>query len=450
MQIDVEKIKAHSEKVLKGSKQEKIDFMQNLKKTMQKSKQKSDYENAMQLALKLVINGAYGAFANQFFCFFNNDLAATITSTCRDLTQLMDRKNHEYWHDFWHKDIKLHEHLGLKKGSVKQILSDTPTSLYSDTDSMFVGFGPGMESCNWLQDGKDPMEYINKVYEFRLLKYFVRELDKFAQERKVENIQDFELEKIAESVLYIEKKNYMQNIVMEDGIKHESLTYFQAKGIETVKSSTPSFVRERVMEAIKYLFSHPDDYNIKEMLTIVKDLKKEFEFAPIEEISMMTSMNKYDEKVINDGREETPCNYTSAISKLDLTFEDFKNGGHKKSSDGGKSLYIPETLEIVKGAHFSVKAAACYNFLLHKNKEHMMKYEFIKSGSKVKYFYTKDEKYPVFAYLPGEYPIEFAPEIDYNLQFEKCMLSIINRFVNVLGMPEINKRVSVIMPLFSK
>jgi len=244
---------------------------------------------------------------------------------------------------------------------------------------------------------------------------------------------------------------------MEDGIPYESLTYFQAKGIETVRSSTPPFAREKIMKAIKYLFKNPDTYNIKEMLKIVQDLKKEFEFAPIEEISMMTSMNKYNEKVINDGRGETPVNYTNATEKLDLTSEDFSKGGHKRGENTidangveTSNLYVPDTLEIVKGAHFSVKAVGAHNYLLSKSAEHKMKYDFIKSGNKVKYYYTTDEKYPVFAYMPGDYPLEIAPTIDYNLQFEKCMLSIINRFVKVLGMPEINKRVSVIMPLFSK
>jgi len=228
--MNVDKIKEAGNNLLaSGSKEDKLKFLANLKKAMAKTKQKIDYENAMQLALKLVINGAYGAFANKHFCFFNNDLAASITSTCRDLTQLMDSKNAEYWLTMWHKDTKLHEHLGLDTLMIRPIPKDAAVSVYGDTDSIFVGFGPAMESCNWLKDGKDPMEFINKVHEFRLIKFFIRELNKFAEKYGVENIEDFELEKVAESVLFIEKKNYMQNIVMEDGIDYDSLTYFQAK-----------------------------------------------------------------------------------------------------------------------------------------------------------------------------------------------------------------------------
>lgn len=615
-EYSIDKIKVFAEKLKReGNKEAIIKFLANVKKLMNQTKQKINYENAMQLALKLVLNGSYGAFANQYFCFFNNDLAASITSTCRDLTRLMDTETANYFYNKWHLDYEVHEHLGLTKGQVKQIPEGAPVSAYGDsitgdsiittiykkytieelydeslelninlnldvnfdkevikcdkyslnwteekgiyyakikniirhkvskkkwklvtksgksiiatndhsmvvfrnsekiivkpeeildtdnilvydpliydntilegvesieclgsfddeyvydlemedeshtfiandilvhnTDSIFVGFAPAMESCNWIKDGKDPMDFIMTLDKYRMADFYVKTLEDFAAKHGVENLNDFELEKVAESVLFIEKKNYMQNIVMEDGIDYPSLTYFQAKGIETIKSSTPPFVRDKVMEAIKYLFSHPDDYNVKDLLKIVKSLKKQFEFADVSDISMMTSMNKYSEKVINDGRKETPIIYTEAIQRLDLMYEDFTKGGHKKSSNQGLDLYVEDTLEIVKGAHFSVKAVAFYNYLLNKNPEHKLKYEFIKSGSKVKYYYTKNAKMPVFAYEHGSYPIEFAPEIDYDVQFQKTMLTIINRFTKVLNMPIINKRVAVAMPLFS-
>jgi hypothetical protein len=77
------------------------------------------------------------------------------------------------------------------------------------------------------------------------------------------------------------------------------------------------------------------------------------------------------------------------------------------------------------------------------------KYEFIKSGTKIKYYYCKnDETNGIFAYIRGAYPIEFAPEIDLDTQFEKCILSPINAIIQPLGMPLINKRLSVIMDIF--
>ena len=88
--------------------------------------------------------------------------------------------------------------------------------------------------------------------------------------------------------------------------------------------------------------------------------------------------------------------------------------------------------------------------MLHKNKELQSKYEFIKSGTKIKYYYCKNTKTnDVFAFIRGSYPVEFGPEICFDTQFEKCILSPINSIIDPLGMPLITKRLSVIMDFFS-
>ena len=76
-------------------------------------------------------------------------------------------------------------------------------------------------------------------------------------------------------------------------------------------------------------------------------LRKEFDLCvpdKIDDISMQSSCSNYEDKVINDKTK----------------------------------------LEFVSGAHFAVKASAYYNFLLTKNPSLQEKYEFIKSGSKIK------------------------------------------------------------------
>jgi hypothetical protein len=55
----------------------------------------------------------------------------------------------------------------------------------------------------------------------------------------------------------------------------------------------------------------------------------------------------------------------------------------------------------------------------------------------------------MFAYIRGSYPIEFAPTIDYDEQFDKSILSPINSIIEPLGMPEITKRLSVVLDIFS-
>ena len=262
---------------------------------------------------------------------------------------------------------------------------------------------------NW----KRELDFIHGIDKFRFADYFKECLDDLAASYGVENKQDFELERVSESIINIAKKKYIQHIVYEDGIPYDRLTYLFPKGVELVRSSTPLFARDKIVGVVKYLFEHPDTFNIKELLKLVKNLRKEFDLCVpdrIDEISMQSSCSNYEEKVLND----------------------------------------KDKLEFVTGAHFAVKSSAFYNYLLHRNKNLQSKYEFIKSGTKIKYYYCKDKSInEIFAYIRGAYPIEMSPpEIDLDTQFEKCILSPINSIIEPLGLPLITKRLSVVMDIF--
>ena len=81
-----------------------------------------------------------------------------------------------------------------------------------------------------------------------------------------------------------------------------------------------------------------------------------------------------------------------------------------------------------------IKAAAIYNFKLNSSK-YKNKYNLIKSGNKIKYYYVKGQSkdWEVFGYIQGNYPIEIAPDFDYDTMFEHCILNPINRFMDVIG-----------------
>ena len=360
--------------------------------------------------LKLVLNGSYGAFATPYFILFNNHVAGTITAQGRTLTQTMHKVNEDYWYNQWHLDTELHEKMNLK--NITPIGRNEEVSIYADTDSLFVSFKPAMDHCDWKHEYKTELEFIHALDKHRYAGYFKKCLEEHADEYGVENKQDFELERISESIINIAKKKYIQHIVFEDGIPYDRLTYMYPKGVELVRSSTPLFARDKIVGIVKYLFENPDTFNIRELLKLVKNLKKEFDLCVpdrIDEICMQSSCSNYEDKCLND----------------------------------------KDKLEFVSGAHFAVKSSAYHNYLLHRNKDLQGKYEFIKSGTKIKYYYCKDKSTnDIFAYIRGSYPIEMAPEIDLDTQFEKCILSPINSIVAPLGLPEITKRLSVVMSIF--
>jgi hypothetical protein len=401
----------------------------------------------------------------------------------------MHKCNEEYWYTQWHLDEYLHRKLFVK--NVKQIIKTTENevSIYADTDSLFVSFKPAMTHCDWknqifsnvesllkphiilyksvkpnvssscllltdnisefidflkgnsgitiIVDGNyvknysfrkmvselgiedkikwnwsSELDFIQGVDYYRFGGYFKSKLDLYADGFGVANKEDFELERISESIINIAKKKYIQHIVYEDGIPYDRMAYIYPKGVELVRSSTPLFARDKIVDIVKYLFQHPDSFNIRELLNLVKNLRKEFDLCVpdrIDEIAMQSSCSNYEEKVIDD----------------------------------------KDKLSFVTGAHFAVKASAFHNHLLYKNKKLQEKYEFIKSGTKIKYYYCKDKSMnDIFAYIRGSYPVEMAPDIDLKTQFAKCILSPINSIIEPLGLPSINERLSVVMSIF--
>jgi DNA polymerase elongation subunit (family B) len=435
------------------------------------------------------LNGSYGAFATQYFILFNQHVAGTITAQGRDLTKTMDAVNQKYWYGQWHLDYELHTRLCVKNVTQISKKNGEEVSIYADTDSLFVSFEPAINHCEWqnlflnnidsinekfaileyrqesktnnqnclgifrkpdelkeflknntvdylIIDGyfvKDrefnspelqellkhleirwnwfnELDFIHGIDGFRFGEYFKNCLEEYAESFGVKNREDFELERVSESILNFSKKKYIQNIVYEDGIPFDRLTYIFPKGVELVRSSTPLFAREKIIQIVKYLFEHPDNFNIKDLLKLVKNLRKEFELADIDDISMQSSCSNYETKVLED----------------------------------------KDRLSFVSGTHFAVKSAAYYNFLLNQNKELQSKYEFIKSGTKIKYYYCKNKKVnEIFSFIRGSCPIEFAPDVDYDLQFYKTIISPINSIIEPLGLPEITKRLSVIMDIFN-
>jgi DNA polymerase elongation subunit (family B) len=467
------------------TKEEKKIKIEQLKIQAVQLKKDVEYYNAMQTALKLVLNGSYGAFATAYFILYNNHVAGTITAQGRDLTKTMDRVNEDYWYNQWHLDFEVHDKVGIT--NVTQIDKSEHVSIYADTDSLFVSFKPAIDHCDWenlvlsevdnidkkfivlskekvrhnnpncvavvhsvselkdticnaydllvfdghfikdrnlnsmINDGvftseikwnwTSELELIQGLDHFKYGGYFKQCLEDYAASFGVENKEDFELEKISESIINIAKKKYIQHIVHEDGINFDPMTYIFPKGVELVRSSTPLFARDKIVDIVRYLFSNPDTFNIKELLKLVKNLRKEFELADIDDIAMQSSCSNYDAKIIDD-----------------------------------KTL----PLRYVNGAHFAVKAAAYHNYLLNLDRVAQQKYEFIKSGTKIKYYVCKDKTVnDQFAYMRGSFPHEFAPQIDYDEQFSKAILSPINSIIEPLGLPEITKRLSVIMDIFN-
>lgn len=462
--------------------------IKELEELIVKKKSEKDYYNAMQLALKLTLNGTYGAFANKYFVCSNADIANSITAHGRDINQYMMENIENHFYNEWHLNKEVHKILGkeyickvndkfqsytinfipigrsvntlqdllnkknitmeelfqnnFKEGEIEVLydynicdfsnvkcLDENPVWIeeegrqkyngsnqiitYGDTDSLYVSFEPIMKSVgfNYSDDTEWGRRFILHVDSIYVKPMFEKLLNEYAVTYGVKNLHDFELETISKSALFMKKKKYLLDLVYEDGVYYNDLSYFYPKGIDIVRSSTPPFVRKNIYRVINYLFENAGKVNIHQVLKIVKDIRKEFELSDIEDISMTTSCSNYENKVLDD-----------TIS-----------------------------LQFVNGAHFGVKSSAFHNYLLNKNSEYKGKYDMVKSG-RIKYYHCKHPQSEYFAYLRSFHPTEITEKekviFDVETNFDKSFLSVVNRFLEPIGLPLINKRLSVLKSLF--
>lgn len=106
----------------------KKESQEQIKKLKEEGKEYHNYEQAV----KLVLNSIYGAFGNQWFFFFNIDIAESITLQGKDSILYAEKMLNLYFNKYWHKDTEVHDKLGIKvTGKVEK-----PVGIYIDTDSI--------------------------------------------------------------------------------------------------------------------------------------------------------------------------------------------------------------------------------------------------------------------------------------------------------------------------
>jgi DNA polymerase elongation subunit (family B) len=365
-----------------------------------------EYKNEEQ-GVKLIINGCYGALGNKWLAYFNPAVAETVTLQGQDLIKFAEKVTNAYFSKFWHLDTELHEKLGLT--SVKPVVQ--PVNIYSDTDSCYICFDEVVNSCDWQGKFESPKDLILAINKHRLSSYLNKQFEVYAKKWNTDNRQDFELETISESGIWLAKKKYILDKVWEDGIDIKPRTEIVYKGIELAQSSTPQFTRTKLDGLIKHILEIKKKLNKKDFTMMMRKLKEEYRLADPDTVSSGRSVNDYPKWILND----------------------------------------TQSFEVASKTPIHVRAAGYYNYLLNKSPEMKQKYEMIKSGDKIKFYYVATKKpgeNDVFAYIPGNYPYEFAPPINYDLMFEKTILDPINRVMVAMKQGNIPPGLQVVHSLF--
>ena len=356
--------------------------------------------NLLEMAMKGLGNAAYGAAANQYFYFFNVELAGDITGECRNLTKSMIRNLENFFHEeIWtRKDLQEKFDFELDE-SMHDWYREQPIWVYSDTDSAYTTYGSLFKCMTPKYKEKYSTDKAKLDFILKFNKEFLDDQNsKWCQEiydkRFGNSVHEFELETVSRSGIFLKKKMNMKALAYSKG-KYFDDYKISGTGIELIKTTTPSLCRKIIKDITMSLMYDYDEDNkveyIQKLNAKLKQYKREFWCADAEDISQSIGVGSYKTYVLNDEDE--------------LTF----------------ALKAP----------VSVKSVGWFNYLAHKNNDDNKKFY----SGKIKYYrFLNGNNKEYFGYPAGELP-SWAPPMDKNEQWQKTVISPINRFLEVMKIP---------------
>lgn len=317
--------------------------------------------NNLQLAKKVGLNSAYGAMGNEWFRFFDIRLASAVTFGGQLSIRWIQKKINEWMNKL------------LETTDIDYVIASDTDSIYLDlkylVDKTYREKNPTtLEIIKYLDKVCDDLiqPFINKSYK-ALSDYINAYAPKMRMKR----------EAICDKAIWVAKKRYILNVWDNEKVLYKE-PQIKVSGLEVKKSSTPSFCRSKLTEAIKLIMTT----NEETVISFIQDVKEDFNKAPLAEISFPRGVN-----------------------------------GLEKYSDSQK-IYGDKTPIHVRGA-------LIYNHLL-KEKKLNKTYPYIKSGEKIHYIYlqTPNVYRSDIISFHNIMPKELAMEeiVDYNKQFEKSFV----------------------------
>lgn len=378
----------------------------------------SEYWDSFQLAAKLIINSMYGCMASKFFFMHNLNVAEAITLQGQNLNHFSEAAINKYINEIFRNDEEMHQKLGIDFAKSKFLAKGASHgkggwACGGDTDSLYIELGPLLKNYDIKKD--KAVDFCMKFNSLGLDPYLKKCYVSYAKAFNCdENVQVFELEKIARTCLYYAKKKYSMEVCWEEpGIVLDPMSHVIFKGLEVIQGSTPKYARECQIDFIRFVeqtyYDKEEKPSYTECISKLREYKSKMKLQDPNDICKGQNIGDYDKFILDD----------------------------KASLKVG--LHCP----------IHVKAAAIGNWMLYKNKKYLTKYSILKTSSKCKFYYTKNPDLEVFGFEPNKFPSEYAPEIDYDMQFEKTIGDPCNRLIHdVLKYNQVNSQLTYSNALF--
>ena len=328
--------------------------------------------NNIQMAKKISLNSAYGAIGNEHFRYYRLANAEAITLSGQVSIRWIENKMNSYLNKL------------LATDGVDYVIA-------SDTDSIYLNLGPVVDKffSNKSDDKNKIVELLDKVCKDKLEPFINASYEELAT---YVNAYDQKMimkrENIADRGIWTAKKRYILNVWDSEGVRYKK-PKMKIMGLETARSSTPQYFRDKLYEAFKIIISKTND----ELISFVNAVRAETKEQGTEGVAFPRGVNNLEK-------------------------------------------YRHRTDIYCKGTPIHVRGALLYNDFVRKNKlEH--KYPYIQEGEKIKFIYLKtpnplhENCVSFFSDIPPEMNLD--KYVDYQLQFEKSFLEPLKNVLQCVG-----------------
>ena len=328
--------------------------------------------NNIQMARKIQLNSAYGAIGNEHFRYYRLEIAEAITMSGQLSIRWIQNHMNEY----------LNKLLSTEKEDYV---------IASDTDSIYLNLGPLVDKffSNKSGDKAAIVTILDKICQEKLEPFIERSYEELATYvAAYEQKMKMKRENIADRGIWTAKKRYILNVWDSEGVRYAE-PKMKICGMETARSSTPAFFRDKLLKAYDIIINEDNDVLIDYIDKVKEDTKKE------------------------------EC--------VNIAFPRGVNGLKKYKS--GSDIYS-------KGTPIHVRGALLYNHHVSRNKL-THKYPLIQEGEKIKFLYLKtpnpiqENVISFFQNLPPEFNVE--KYVDFNKQFEKSFFEPLKNVLECIG-----------------
>jgi len=339
--------------------------------TIELTKEIARYNN-IQMAKKISLNSAYGAIGNEHFRYYRLANAEAITLSGQVSIRWIENRMNQYLNKLLSTD---------KEDYV----------IASDTDSIYLNLGPLVNKFfgNKSGDKAAVVTILDKICQEKLEPFIERSYQELADYVSAyDQKMSMKRENIADRGIWTAKKRYILNVWDSEGVRYKE-PKMKIMGLETARSSTPAYFRDKLYAAFKIIIGKTND----ELINFINDVRTETRERPYEEVAFPRGVNNL-------------------------------------------AKYRHPTEIYTKGTPIHVRGALLYNHYIKKHKiEH--KHQLIQEGEKIKFMYLKtpnplhENCISFFGDVPKEFGIE--KYVDYQTQFEKSFLEPLKNVLQCIG-----------------